>query len=149
MAASSITLLLLSTTAAAAYTPRRRVQPPKALLRTVRGGSAAAQDTASAPPPAAVHPTWAPLAPLAIGAATAGLGAAYAAALRASLRVVWRGLPAQRWLVPAITTAGGVAVGGVAIAGGGFFGVGNYVAAARGAAPWPCLLYTSPSPRDS
>ena len=86
---------------------------------------------------AAVHPTWAPLAPLAIGAATAGLGAAYAAALRASLRVVWRGLPAQPWLVPAITTAGGVAVGGVAIAGGGFFGVGNYVAAARGAAPWP------------
>ena len=137
MAASSIALLLLSTTAAAAYTPRRRVQPPKALLRTVRGGSSAAQDTASAPPPAAVHPTWAPLAPLAIGAATAGLGAAYAAALRASLRVVWRGLPAQRWLVPAITTAGGVAVGGVAIAGGGFFGVGNYVAAARGAAPWP------------
>ena len=138
MAASSITLLLLSTTAAAAYTPRRRVQPPKALRRTVRGGSSAAQDTASAPPPAAVHPTWAPLAPLAIGAATAGLGAAYAAALRASLRVVWRGLPAQRWLVPAITTAGGVAVGGVAIAaGGGFFGVGNYVAAARGAAPWP------------
>ena len=74
MAASSIALLLLSTTAAAAYTPRRRVQPPKALLRTVRGGSSPAQDTASAPPPAAVHPTWAPLAPLPIGPSDKSLG---------------------------------------------------------------------------
>ena len=86
MAASSVALLLLSTTAAAAYTPRRRLQPPKALLRTVRGGSAAAQDTASAPPPAAVHPTWAPLAPLAlVGARTPDMVRDALGALRVDL----------------------------------------------------------------
>lgn len=149
-------LVLLYAAAAAAYTPRRRVQPPKALRRTARGGSAANENgpasaassstrPASASQPASeangatatVQPTWAPLAPLGIGAATACLGVLYAAALQASLRVIWSGLPARRWLVPAITTAGGVAVGGVAVASKGFFGVGNFVAAARGAAPWP------------
>lgn len=138
--------VLLYAAAVASYTPQRRVQPPKVLLRTARGGSAANDNgPASAPLPAneandataTVQPTWAPMAPLAIGAATACLGVAYAAALQASLRVIWSGLPAQRYLVPAITTAGGIAVGGVAVASKGFFGVGNFVAAARGAAPWP------------
>ena len=73
-------------------------------------------------------------APLVIGAAAAVMGAAYAAALRFALKL-WQRAPAP-WAIPCATAAGGAVVGALARRAPAF-GVAGYIAAARGARPFP------------
>ena len=125
---------LLCISAGAAYAPSRRAKPLRAALRAAPAESAAI---------AVVRDDDAAWAPLAIGASTACLGLAYKRCLVALLVALWRGVPAAApgagpWLVPAITGCGGAFVAAVfAARPGGVFGVGAFVAAGRGAAPWP------------
>ena len=117
----------LPPTSARAATARRDASP---LPADVRGGADASLGLDASP-----------LLPAAVGAATACLGIAYAACLKRSIAIIWR-RPGGPWFVPAITAAGGAAVG--AAARGGVHGVGAFVEAARGAAPWPAASAALP-----